>query len=422
MAGFEWEIEVGEDVDVADGQNETPLHEQPDPADFDSDPADLEKELDAATAAGIPIDLNAFSKTTAGLKIAHLAFHKRKRARLNSKVARLRRQAENEKGNDDGGRKTRSGTWSPQHPLNELDVPRTFGSYGTFIPGVTTQRQRVRPDPRGTPRSRKFAHMNFIIDISGSMSIGVSPSRPLDLRVKVSEDDPWQPFSDDGGPIKHVGVGIWDSDTPLMPDPRGPNKGYPRWEIRVPMGLGFPDEGQIIDPTTIRRVMEVAVEVCFAMLQEARKRKNTVSVFSFHTVGKKEISKTRDYNKAEKVLLGLEPTGSTSYAGALRLAAAETMALGGKAMTILVTDALLMDLSALAPAAQTPDARYMHELTKAGPFFLVCLGQDPEKNADLKALLKAMREGYGANFEVGAFPDVTSEDAVFAAARWSVRL
>lgn len=449
MAGFEWELDVDEDVDVADGKENGPLHDQPDASTFDVDAEELEKELDSAVASGIPIDLNAFSRTAAGFKLAHLWFTKKKRAKLNAKIARLRRQAE-QKAHDEGGRPARAGTWSPQNPAGELDVPRTFSSYGTFIPGVTTQRNRERPDPRGRPRSRKFSHMNFVLDVSGSMAKGASPTHPLDVRFKEEPDAPWKQFG--GGPFYHTRYGLWSRTQPLMPDPRGPNGGYPRFEIRVPLGLGLPNEGSLIDPTDIRRVCDVSVEVSFAMLQEARRRKNTVSIISFDDVGRLELARTRDYTKAEKVLLSLEPDSGTVYQGALELAVTETKLAGGKAMTILVTDALTSDLRALSPREGESEAREMDSnarrgaragnstyfraqaaklrstfnlvrtLVTAGPFFLVCLGVDPDTDPDLKSLLEGMREEYGSNFEVGAFPDVTSEDAVFQAARWSVRL
>lgn len=438
MAGFEWEVELDDDVDVPNGQEQPPLHEQPDPSTFDVDPEQLEKELDAALGAGISIDLNAFFRTAAGFKLAYLWFTKKKRAKLNAKIARLRRHAD-QKAHDEGGRLARAGTWNPQNSPGELDVPRTFTSHGTFIPGVTTQRVKARPDPKGRPRSQKFSHMNFLIDVSSSMSQGVSPTHPLDVRVKEGPAEPWKVLDP---AFSHTHAGLWGRHRPLMPDPRGPGRGYPRFEVRVPVGFGLPNEGSVIDPTDIRRVSDVAVEISYAMLHEARKRKNTVSIISFDTLGRLELPKTRDYAKAEKTLLLLEPSGGTDYSRALDIALEETKRAGGKAMTILVTDALMGDLLTIAPGAtetatdadpnnpQSQRTRMrmrsaiatMHALVKAGPFFLVCLGQDPDNNPDLKQMLAEMRERYGSNFTVGAFPDVTSEDAVFTAARWSVRL
>jgi hypothetical protein len=451
LGGFEFEVEVDDDVDVPDAQQSPPLHDQPDPMKTDVDPTELEKELEDAINQGIKVDAAALQKTAAGAKLARLWFVKKKRAKLTNKVARLRRVATNEKGTDVGGRFSRSGTWSPQNPVRELDVARTFGIYGAFIPGVTTQRQRHRPDPTGRPTRASFSHMNFILDLSGSMAKGVSPTYPLDVRKKESADDEWVQHDAD---FNHTGEMLWLRSCPLVPDPAGPAGGYPKWEVRVAAGHGLPDEGRVLDPTEIRRVCDVSVEIVFAMLQEAQKRKNTVSIISFDTEARVELSRSRDYAQAEKVVISLEPDGGTLYKEALQLAVHETKEAGGKALTVLVTDAHASDLVRITPGAEEEMAQkydekardavargtgmasiyrdlakqargnvgLIRELVKTGPFFLVCLGQDPAKDANLRLLLSKMRSEYGASFEVGVFPDVSTEDAVFQAARWSVRL
>ncbi len=233
-------------------------------------------------------------------------------------------------------------------------------------------------------------------------------------------------------------------------------------EVRVAAASGLPDAGRVLDLTEIRRVQEVAAEVRFAMLTEVKRRKSTVSLIPFDEkaylapTGAPVVSRSRDYTKAENALLDLEPAGGTYYGAALRVALDETTKAGGKAMNALATDALTSDLLGITSglerdlqAKYEEAARYceqqkggrqvalqyrqnareiagqpamVKDLVKAGPWILVCLGQNPDTDPELRQALQMMRDGYGANFEIGVFPDVSSEDAVFQAAKGSVKL
>ncbi len=148
--------------------------------------------------------------------------------------------AEQEKDLDEGGRLQRAGVWGPTHSAMELDVYTTFSAYDTFIPGVTTQRQTHRPDPR----AQRFQHTNLLVDVSCSMGKGVSAKFPLDVKVKLSDGEPWRPFRA-SWKFTDGGIGLWNAANPLMPDSKGPHKGYPLETAtlrgsRPPPGSGCP--------------------------------------------------------------------------------------------------------------------------------------------------------------------------------------
>lgn len=439
MTGFRWKVKVNANVDVrpgAQGKGPGQMHQQPDtdPSNPNQvNPGELAKMFKGAMDRGVTLDLSAMANGPSGAILRKWAYFTKKQVQALNFVERMRDRAMAEAAAEGGSETVRGGTWNLGQSISQLDTTRSvIRGGGDLHFGVTTVERLEVPNPYtvGVPKARGYNHINFILDVSRSMDAPAAPDFKVDATVIERE----------GAPEKVAVQGVEAKSLKVIPSLMARGVAYPAFKVRRSMSDPVAP-GADVDPTEIKRVVEVAEEVGVTFIAEAKRLGFTVSTHAFNTSAKRGYGPGKDYEQAMYWLLMQEPDGGTSYQAGFRLALEDIARVGGQGATVFLTDA--GDFSAFDPNATGPPADMVKRLLQAGPLMVMFFGTNPDDEspitipgaaqptyrggrtsggATVRDAMAYCMKHYGDNLKMAAFPDLAKDDAVAQAAKWAITL